>query len=297
MCEEVAKIKELRNYSAFSDSAENFYFIYDFCIKHSLTLNNYLENLESVEDFLYKFRYYAFPFSVAFIDSVRALKLAEELALNGKIADEFLLTSVLGKKAYIPKLKVLKNKVCLYNEKIGEFDGEKHVKISNKVLLFFRLLRIFNYKLFSDFDYFLGENFAFFEKSFFKKVSLLSEDLLNVYANYKQLSEERRFFLEEISKLLLSLKLSGFRFFNYNLMLASKDRDVVFYVPAEFSVNDIVSTEKISIENLPLELRKHEYIDIENVVLVKFKEIEYFSPHLLRFLKLISGEREDVVDA
>jgi len=31
--------------------------------------------------------------------------------------------------------------------------------------------------------------------------------------------------------------------------------------------------------------------------LIKFKEIDYFSPHLLRFLKVISGEEEAVVDA
>ncbi len=297
MCEEIVKLKELRNYSAFSEDAENFYFIYDFCIKHSLTLNHYLENLESVEDFLYKFRYYTFPFSIVFTDSSKALKLAEELAIDGKIVDDFLLSNISGKKVYIPKLKITENKVHLYGEEIREFDEEKHVKIRNKTLLFFRLLNIFDYKLLGGFEYFLSEDFAFFEKYFFKKVSLLSEDLLNIYANYKQISEEKKFFLEEMSKLVLSVKLSGFRFFNYNLMFVSKDKDVVFYVPGEFPVSDIISTEKISIENFPVELRKQEYIDIENVILIKFKEIEYFSPHLLRFLKVISGEGEDVVDA
>jgi hypothetical protein len=297
MCEEIVKIKEIRNYSAFSEDAEKFYFIYDFCIKNSLTLNHYLENLESVEDFLYKFRYYTFPFSILFTDSTKALKLAEELAIDGKIVDNFLLTKISGKNLYIPKLKAVGNKVYLYDENIKEFDEEKHVKISNKTLVFFRLLNVFDYKLFNGFEYFLNKNFAFFEKSFLKKVSLLSEDLLNIYANYKQISEERKFFLEEMSKLLLSAKLSGFRFFNYNLMFVSRDRDVVFYVPGEFPVNDLISTEKISIENFPTELRKQEYIDIENVTLIKFKELERFSPHLLRFLKAISGEREDIVDA
>jgi hypothetical protein len=297
MCEEIVKIKELRNYSAFSEDAEMFFFIYDFCIKQNLTLNHYLENLEIIEDFLCKFRYYTFPFSIAFTDSSKALKLAEELAIDGKIIDNLLLTKISGKNLYIPKLKVVGNKVYLYDENIKEFDEEKHVKISNKTLVFFRLLKVFDYKLFNGFEYFLNENFAFFEKSFLKKVSLLSEDLLNIYANYKQISEERKFFLEEMSKLLLSVKLSGFRFFNYNLMFVSRDRDVVFYVPGEFPVSDFVSTEKISIENLPTELRKQEYIDIENVTLIKFKELERFSPHLLRFLKAISGEREDIVDA
>jgi hypothetical protein len=297
MCEEIVKIKELRNYSAFSEDAEKFYFIYDFCIKNSLTLNHYLENLESVEDFLYKFRYYTFPFSIIFTDSTKALKLAEELSIDGKIVDNLLLTKISGKNLYIPKLKVVGNRVYLYNENIKEFDEEKHVKISNKTLVFFRLLNVFNYKLFNGFEYFLNENFAFFEKSFLKKVSLLSEDLLNIYANYKQISEEKKFFLEEISKLVLSAKLSGFRFFNYNLLFVSKDKDVVFYIPGEFPVNDLVGTEKISIDNFPIELRKQEFIDIENITLVKFKEIEYFSPHLLRFLKAISSDGEGVLDA
>jgi len=297
MCKEIINIKELRNYSAFSEDAEKFYFIYDFCIKHSLTLNHYLDNLESVEDFLYKFRHYTLPFSVAFTDSTKVLKLAEELAIDGKIVNDFLLANVSGKNVYIPKLKLVGNKVYLYNEKIKEFDEERHVKISNKTLMFFRLLNIFDYKLFNRFEYFLSENFAFFEKSFFKKVSLLSEDLLNIYTNYKQIPEERKLFLEEMSKLFLSAKLSGFRFFNYNLMFVSKDKNIVFYFPEEFPVIDIIGTEKISIESLLIELRKQEYIDIENVVLIKFKEIEYFSPHLLRFLKIISGDKEDVVDA
>jgi hypothetical protein len=297
MCEEIVKIKELRNYSAFSEDAEKFYFIYDFCIKNSLTLNHYLENLESVEDFLYKFRYYTFPFSIIFTDSTKALKFAEELAIDGKIVDNLLLTKISGKNLYIPKLKAVGNKVYLYDENIKEFDEEKHVKISNKTLVFFRLLNVFDYKLFNGFEYFLNENFAFFEKSFLKKVSLLSEDLLNIYANYKQISEEKKFFLEEISKLVLSAKLSGFRFFNYNLLFVSKDKDVVFYIPGEFPVNDLIGTEKISIDNFPIELRKQEFIDIENITLVKFKEIEYFSPHLLRFLKAISSDREGVLDA
>jgi hypothetical protein len=297
MCEEIVKIKELRNYYAFSEDAEKFYFIYDFCIKNSLTLNNYLENLESVEDFLYKFRYYTFPFSIIFTDSTKALKFAEELAIDGKIVDNLLLTKISGKNLYIPKLKAVGNKVYLYDENIKEFDEEKHVKISNKTLVFFRLLNVFDYKLFNGFEYFLNENFAFFEKSFLKKVSLLSEDLLNIYANYKQISEEKKFFLEEISKLVLSAKLSGFRFFNYNLLFVSKDKDVVFYIPGEFPVNDLIGTEKISIDNFPIELRKQEFIDIENITLVKFKEIEYFSPHLLRFLKAISSDREGVLDA
>jgi hypothetical protein len=297
MCEEIVKIKELRNYYAFSEDAEKFYFIYDFCIKNSLTLNNYLENLESVEDFLYKFRYYTFPFSIIFTDSTKALKFAEELAIDGKIVDNLLLTKISGKNLYIPKLKAVGNKVYLYDENIKEFDEEKHVKISNKTLVFFRLLNVFDYKLFNGFEYFLNENFAFFEKSFLKKVSLLSEDLLNIYANYKQISEEKKFFLEEISKLVLSAKLSGFRFFNYNLLFVSKDKDVVFYIPGEFPVNDLIGTEKISIDNFPIELRKQEFIDIENITLVKFKEIKYFSPHLLRFLKAISSDREGVLDA
>jgi hypothetical protein len=297
MCEEIVKIKELRNYYAFSEDAEKFYFIYDFCIKNSLTLNNYLENLESVEDFLYKFRYYTFPFSIIFTDSTKALKFAEELAIDGKIVDNLLLTKISGKNLYIPKLKAVGNKVYLYDENIKEFDEEKHVKISNKTLVFFRLLNVFDYKLFNGFEYFLNENFAFFEKSFLKKVSLLSEDLLNIYANYKQISEEKKFFLEEISKLVLSAKLSGFRFFNYNLLFVSKDKDVVFYIPGEFPVNDLIGTEKISIDNFPIELRKQEFIDIENITLVKFKEIEYFSPHLLRFLKAISSDGEGVLDA
>ncbi len=297
MCDEVVKIKELRNYKAFSEDAETFYFIYDFCIKQNLSIDNYLKHLESIENFLYKFKHFTFPFSIIFTDSVKAIKLAEELAINGKIVNNFLLSNVSGKKVYIPKLKITGNKVHLYNEEIGEFDEEKHVKVSNKTLMFFRLLNIFDYKLLNGFEYFLGDNFAFFERSFFKKVSLLSEDLLNIYSNYKQISEERKFFLEEISKLVLSAKLSGFRFFDYNLMFVSKDRNVVFYFPGEFPVSDTVSTEKININSFPIELRKQEYIDIENVVLVKFKEIEYFSPHLLRFLKAISGEWEDVVDA
>jgi len=297
VCEEIIKLKEIRNYSAFSEDAEKFYFVYDFCIKRSLTLNNYLDNLESIEDFLYKFRYYTFPFSIAFTDSTKALKLAEELAIDGKVFDNFLLVKISGKNVYIPKLKVAGNKVYLYNEKIKEFDEEKHVKINNKTLMFFRLLNIFDYKLSNGFEYFLSEKFAFFEKSFFKKVSLLSEDLLNVYTNYRQMSEEKKFFLEEISKLVLSLKLSGFRFFNYNLMFVSKDKNIVFYLPEEFPVSDIIGTEKISVESLPIEFRKQEYIDIENVSLIKFKEIDYFSPHLLRFLKVISGEEEAVVDA
>jgi hypothetical protein len=297
MCEEITKIKEMRSYSAFSDDAEKFIFIYDFCIKNSLPLNHYLENIENVEDFLCKFRYYTFPFSVVFTDSTKSLKLAEELGIDGKIVDNFLLTKISGKNVYIPKLKIIKNKVYLHNEKIEEFNEERHIKISNKTLLFFRLLNIFNYKLFNGFEYFLNENFAFFEKSFLKNVSLLSEDLLNIYANYKQISEEKKFFLTEISKLILSVKLSGFRFFNYNLMFVSKDRNVVFYIPEEVPINDLVSTEKISVENFPIELRKQEYIDIESVVLVKFKELEYFSPHLLKFLKVISGEWGDVVDA
>jgi hypothetical protein len=297
MCEEIVKIKELRNYYAFSEDAEKFYFIYDFCIKNSLTLNNYLENLESVEDFLYKFRYYTFPFSIIFTDSTKALKFAEELAIDGKIVDNLLLTKISGKNLYIPKLKAVGNKVYLYDENIKEFDEEKHVKISNKTLVFFRLLNVFDYKLFNGFEYFLNENFAFFEKSFLKKVSLLSEDLLNIYANYRQISEEKKFFLEEISKLVLSAKLSGFRFFNYNLLFVSKDKDVVFYIPGEFPVNDLIGTEKINIDNFPIELRKQEFIDIENITLVKFKEIEYFSPHLLRFLKAISSDGEGVLDA
>jgi len=263
VCEEIIKLKEIRNYSAFSEDAEKFYFVYDFCIKRSLTLNNYLDNLESIEDFLYKFRYYTFPFSIAFTDSTKALKLAEELAIDGKVFDNFLLVKISGKNVYIPKLKVAGNKVYLYNEKIKEFDEEKHVKINNKTLMFFRLLNIFDYKLSNGFEYFLSEKFAFFEKSFFKKVSLLSEDLLNVYTNYRQMSEEKKFFLEEISKLVLSLKLSGFRFFNYNLMFVSKDKNIVFYLPEEFPVSDIIGTEKISVESLPIEFRKQEYIDIE----------------------------------
>jgi hypothetical protein len=80
-------------------------------------------------------------------------------------------------------------------------------------------------------------------------------------------------------------------------MFVSKDKNLVFYIPEEFPVNDIVGTEKISIDKFPTELRRQEYIDIENVVLVKFNEIKYFSPQLLKFLKVISGELEDVVDA
>ncbi len=297
MCEEIIKIKETRNYLSFSDDLEKFCFIYDFCIKKSLSLSNYLDNLEDIEGFLYKFKNYTFPFSTFFTNSVKALKLAEELAINGKIIDDFLLVKISGKNVYIPKLKIIQNRIYLHSEKKKEFDEEKHVKISNKALVFFRLLNIFGYKLLNGFEYFLNENFAFFEKSFFRKVSLLSEDLLNVYTSYKQISEEKKFFLEEISKLLLSLKLSGFRFFNYNLMFVSKDRNLVLYIPEEFPVKDSIGKEKINVESFPLELRKWEYIDIENVMLVKFREIEYFSPQLLRFLKLVSGEQEDVVDA
>jgi hypothetical protein len=296
MCEEVVKLKKLRNYSAFSENAEKFCFIYDFCIKHSLTLNSYLENLESVEGFLYKFKHYTFPFSIVFTNSTKALKLAEELAIDGEIVDDFLLAKISGKRIYIPKLKIVESRVYLYNEKIKEFDEDRHVKVSNKALLFFRILRVFNYKLFNHFEYFLNKEFAFFEKSFFKKISLLSEDLLNVYANYKQISEEKKFFFEEMSKLVLSIKLSGLRFFNYNLMFVSTDKNIVFYLPEEFPVDNLISKEKIGIESFPIELRKKEYIDIENVALIKFKELNYFSTHLLKFLKAISGEREDIVD-
>jgi hypothetical protein len=297
MCEEILKLKEVRNYSIFSEDAEKFLFVYDFCIKKNFDVKVYIENLDSIENFLYKFKYYTFPFSIVFTDSVKALKLAEELAIGGKVVDNFLLTKMSGKNIYIPKLKVVGNKVYLHNEKIKEFEEDKHVKLSNKTLAFFRLLNIFDYKFFNGFEYFLSEDSAFFKKSFLKKVSLLSEDLLNIYSKYKQIPEERKFFLEEMSKLLLSLKLSGFRFFNYNLMFVSKDRDVVFYIPGEFPINDLVSAEKISVENFPMEMRKQEYIDIENVKLIKFKELERFSPHILRFLKAISGEWEDVVDA
>jgi hypothetical protein len=297
MCGEVTKIKELRNYASFSKDAETFYFIYDFCIKQSLSINSYLDHLENIEDFLYKFKNFTFPFSIIFTDSAKALKLAEELSLEGKIVGDFFVTKVAGKSVHIPKLKVVGNKVYLYTEKLKEFDKDRHIKISNKSLLFFRLLKIFDYKLSNGFEYFIDDNTAFIDKSFFKRIALLSEDLLNIYTNYKQIMEEKKFFLEELSKLLLSAKLSGFRIFNYNLLFVSKDKNIIFYLPEEFPASNFVDTERLNVERLPLELRKQEYIDIENVVLIKFKEIEYFSPHLLRFLKIISGEWGDVVDA
>jgi hypothetical protein len=297
MCSEVIKIKELRNYKAFSNNAETFYFVYDFCIKQNLSISNYLEHLENIEGFLYKFKHFAFPFSVGFTDSAKALKFAEELSLEGKIVEDFFVTKIAGKSVYIPKLKLVGDNVYLYNEKLKEFDENKYVKISNKSLLFLRLLKIFDYKFLNGFEYFINNKVAFIEKSFFKKVSLLSEDLLNIYANYKQTVEEKRFFLEEISKLLLSAKISGFRIFNYNLLFVSKNKDMIFYLPEEFYTSGFVGAERISVENFPLELRRQEYIDLENVVLVKFKELEYFSPNLLRFLKIISGEWGDIVDA
>jgi hypothetical protein len=297
MCNEIVKLKELRNYTEFSKDAETFYYIYDFCIKRSLSINDYLENLGNIEEFLYKFKHFAFPFSVSFTDSVRALKFAEELSLEGKVVENFFLTKISGKNIYVPKLKLIGNNIYLFDEKIKNFEEDEHIKISNKSLLFFRLLKIFGYKFLREFEYFVNGNTAFIDRRVFKNISLLSEDLLNIYTNYKQIMEERRFFLKEISKLLLSAKLSGFKIFNYNLLFVSKDRGIVFYLPEESFVSDPVSTEKISIESFPMELRKQEYIDLDNVVLVKFEELKYFSPHLVRFLKIISGDLEGVLDA
>ncbi len=298
MCEEIIKIKEIRNYLAFSNSAEQFLYIYDFCLKKNFETINYLENLNEIENFLYKFKYYTFPFSLVFTDSVKSLKLAEELAIEGKILPEdFLLTNLSGKSFYIPKLKIQGNRVYLHNEKIKEFDDKEYIKIDNKTLLFFRWLSIFNYKLLGQFQYFVSDSFAFFEKRYINNISLLSEDLLNIYANYRQILDEKKFFIEEMSKLVLSIKLSGFRYINPNLMFVSKERNLIFYLPKEVPVNDLVGAEKISIDNLPIVIRKWDYIDIEKISLVKFKELEYFSPHLLYFLKLISNEGGDIINA
>jgi len=298
MCEEIVKIKEKRNYLAFSSSADQFLYIYDFCLKRSFSTNSYLDNLDEIEYFLHKFKYYAFPFSIVFTDSVKSLKLAEDLSIEGKIlSEDFLLTKVSDKNVYIPKLKIYKNKVYLYNEKIKEFNDKEHVKIDNKTLLFFRWLNIFNYKFWGKFEYFVSDKFAFFEKKYFNSVSLFSEDLLNIYANYKQTLDEKKFFVEEMSKLLLSLKLSGFKYLDPNLMFVSKERNVVLYLPKEVPANDLIGTEQISIENLPINIRKWDSIDIEKIFLVKFKELEYFSPHLLYFLKSISNEEGGIINA
>jgi hypothetical protein len=298
MCEEIVKIKQNRNYLAFSNSADYFLYIYDFCLKQNFSINSYLDNLGEIENFLYKFKYYTFPFSVVFTDSAKSLKLAEDLALEGKVLSEnFLLTKLSGKDVYIPKLKIQKNKVYLYNEKIKEFDDKEHVKIDNKALLFFRWLSIFKYKFLGQFEYFVNDKFAFFEKKYFNNVSLFSEDLLNIYANYKQMLNERKFFIEEVSKLVLSAKLSGFRYFNPSLMFVSKERNIIFYLPKEVPTNDLVGVEQISVDDLPIKMRNLDFIDIEKISLVKFKELEYFSPHLLYFLKMISNEGGDVINA
>ena len=299
-CNKITNLFTDRSYSEFAETPEEFLTLYKACLYKSA---NSAEEFLVIESFLNKFENYSFPFAVSLSLGIKTLPLAEKSAVNGELDKEFLRTKLRSEEIYIPKLKFIDGKVFLYDETYvnsEDTDIEEFIYFGKEYLLFLRFLKIFDYKLDNRLlkNYLVSEkNEVFIRKELLKDYAIASEDIGQVAYSYKD-SFNEGFFIRELSKLLLSLKLSGYRVLvNENFFVNTRTGELVFFDFVRSGHNIVGDTNSLNLTNFIKKIRKGEIVSLEDITLKKFNEAKRISVDLIRFVKTISGTMEGTLDA